>query len=150
MKTALFTNFSNEEFVGFWNGKGRKFGPGQSLYLPDYLAKHFAKHLTNRELLKLGKERDTSPKVKTRPDGTEYIDNEVFNEMFTKAYTPDETEEVAHGGEKKDSIDVQIEAVNKNRQAQSAAVPADDPGAQIIPPVEGDDEDSFENNPNNQ
>lgn len=146
MKTALFTNFSTEDFTGFWNGKGRKFNPGQSLYLPDYLARHFAKHLVNRELLKLGKERDTSPKVKMRADGSEYIDNEVFNEMFNKAYTPDDTDALAPNGEKKDSIDVAIETANKNRSIPE--VPAED--VQVIPPVDGDDEDSFEQNPNNQ
>lgn len=148
MKTALFTNFSTEAFTGFWNGKGRTFNPGQALYLPDYLARHFAKHLTNRELLKLGKERDTSPKVKMRADGTEYIDNEVFNEMFNKAYTPDESDSLAPNGEKKDSIDVAIETANKNRNIPEVATPED---VQIIPPVDGDDDDGFaENNPNNQ
>ncbi len=28
MKTALFTNFSIEEFIGYWNGKPKKFAPG--------------------------------------------------------------------------------------------------------------------------
>lgn len=146
-KTALFTNFSTEDFTGFWNGKGRTFKPGQALYLPDYLARHFAKHLANRELLKLGKERDTSPKVKMRADGTEYIDNEVFNEMFNKAYTPDDIDALAPNGEKKDSIDVAIETANKNRLIPEEA-PAD---VQVIPAVDNDDEDGFgENNPNNQ
>ncbi len=146
-KTALFTNFSTEIFTGFWNGKGRNFNPGQSLYLPDYLARHFAKHLVNRELLKLGKERDTSPKVKMRADGTEYIDNEVFNEMFSKAYTPDDSDALAPNGERKDSIDVAIETANKNRTIPEEA-PAD---VQVIPSVDNDDEDGFgANNPNNQ
>lgn len=126
MKTALFTNFSNEEFIGYWNGKGKKFAPGQSVYMPDYLAKHFAKHLTNRELLKKGLERDTSPKLKTRKDSQgnteEYIDNVNFLELFNKAYTPDGEEEFSA---EKDSIDVQIEVANKNRaeKGQAASLP---------------------------
>ena len=169
MKTALFTNFSNEEFTGFWNGKGKKFAPGQSVYMPDYLAKHFAKHLTNRELLKKGLERDTSPKIKVKPDGTEYIENVNFMELFNKAYTPDGEEEFAA---EKDSIDVQIEVANKNRAKRGeASLPKDVAGEesqarpapsapqeqdptqpQIVDlPVDEEDEASFgDNNPNNQ
>ena len=114
MKTALFTNFTDQEFTGYWDGKGKKFAPGQSLYMPDYLADHFAKHLVNRELLRtsadgtlIHKDGDkmTSPK---KP-------NEVpmFMDLYNKAYTPDETEEL---GSEKDSIDALIGAVNKNRE----------------------------------
>jgi len=119
METALFTNFSSEPFIGYWNGKGKRFEPGQSLYMPDYLAKHFAKHLANRELLRMGLEKDTSPKIKIRPDGTEYVDNIRFTEMFNKAYTVDG--EVANPD--RDSIDVQIEVANRNR-AEKKSEPA--------------------------
>lgn len=118
-KSALFTNFSTDEFIGHWDGKPKKFAAGQSLYMPDYLAKHFAKHLANRELLRMGKERDTSPRHKMRPDGTLYVDNQNFNEMFDKAYTPDETEYL-DAGEKKPDVDALINVANKNRAATSA------------------------------
>ena len=152
MKSALFTNFSSEEFIGYWNGKGKKFAPGQSLYMPDYLAKHFAKHLANRELLKAGKERDTSPKVKIDKDGNERIDNEPFIEMFNKAYTPDETEEL---GDKADDIDTLIEVTNKNReegktdltQVQSQKQDPTKPQIVVPPDFDDTDDDSFENNP---
>jgi len=85
--------------------------------MPDYLARHFAKHLANRELLKKGLEKDTSPKVKVKPDGTEFVDNANFLEMFNKAYTPDEEGVDAE----KDSIDVQIEVANKNRAERKSA-----------------------------
>lgn len=127
MKTALFTNFSKEAFVGYWNGKPKKFAPGQSVYMPDYLARHFAKHLTNRELLRNGLERDTSPKVKIRPDGTEYIDNEKFNELFNKAYMLEKEEQM---GEEADDVDTQISVENKNRRKAKnvTAKGADKPG----------------------
>ena len=54
MKTALwFTNFSNEDFVGVWDTKPKTFKAGKSILLPEYLAKHHAKHLIDRELNKL-------------------------------------------------------------------------------------------------
>lgn len=118
MKTALFTNFTEEEFTGFWDGKGKKFAPGQSLWMPDYLARHFAKHLTNRELLRVdgngnlihkNGEKMTSPK---KPEEVP-----MFMELFNKAYTPDDMDEL---GENKDDIDSLIGAANKNRQAKLA------------------------------
>lgn len=113
MKTALFTNFSNEEFIGFWDGKGKKFEPGQSLYMPDYLAEHFAKHLVNRELLR----RKPDGSLITK-NGDKYVspkrpkDVPVYMELFNKAYTSDELEEL---GEKKDDIDTLINVANKNK-----------------------------------
>lgn len=113
MKTALFTNFSKEEFIGFWNGKGKKFAPGQSLYMQDFLARHFAKHLTNRELLR--KREDGTP---VYPDGEKMTSpkfpeqNPLFMELFNQAYTPDEADEM---GEDKEDVDSLIEVANKNR-----------------------------------
>lgn len=105
MKTALFTNYSSEAFTGYWDGKPKKFAPGQSLYMPDWLARHFARGLANRELIKLGKERSTSPKFPEQvPD---------YMEQFNKAYQPDLDEETL-GGEQ-DSIDTLINVAAKNR-----------------------------------
>lgn len=163
-KTALFTNFSSETFIGGYNGKTKAFAPGQSLYMPARLARHFAKHLTNRELLRV------------KPDGTlVYKDGEkmtspkkpqdvpIFMELFNKAYTPDTEPEDDMLGET-DSIDTQIAVANKNREKRAAeqnakangeapATPkagAQDPNEpQIILPPEddGNDEDSFEGKP---
>jgi|CXWK01.1.fsa_nt_gi hypothetical protein len=125
MKSAQFTNFSTEPFTGFWDGKGKTFAPGKSMYMGDYLAKHFAKHLTNRELLKLGKERSTSPK---RPD-----DVPEFMELFNKAYQAEEEEiEMTDG---RDSLDVEIDMANRNRETEK--------GVQMIDvPDDGEDEES--------
>ena len=76
--------------------------------MPDYLARHFAKHLANRELLKLGKERATSPK---KPEEVP-----EFMEVFNQAYTPDEDVEF---GDNKDAVDVQIAVANRNRQQKA-------------------------------
>lgn len=54
MESKIFLNWSNEEFVGMWDSIPYKFKPGQSVYLEDWKAAHFAKHLTDRELQKAG------------------------------------------------------------------------------------------------
>lgn len=55
MNTAKrFTNFSNEDFIGVWNKEQFKFKAGETMLLQGYLADHFAKHLIDRELGKLG------------------------------------------------------------------------------------------------
>lgn len=164
MKTALFINFTSEPFTGYWNGKAKVFAAGQSVYMPDYLAKHFAKHLANRELLKMGKERDTSPKIKIRADGTEYYDNLSFMEVFDQAYKPEADDELAQA---EDSIDVAIAVANKNRAKDGKAslpkneippvevnprrgAPAQDPNEPqvIVPPADDDDsEESFGSQP---
>ncbi len=144
MKSALFTNFSTQEFVGYWDGKGKKFGPGQSLYMPEYLARHFAKHLANRELLEGAKtnpglERCTSPK---RPD-----DVPEFMALFNRAFTPDETEIDLTGG--KDPVEIQMEVANRNRPQMNAAPEAEEvpTGASMVIQTPADDEDAFEGKP---
>lgn len=120
MKTAQFVNFTSEAFVGYWNGKGRKYPAGASEYMPDYLAQHFAKHLVNRELLR------------TKPDGTLVYPNgdkmtspknpadaPLFMELFNKAYIPDEVDDL---GSMDDGLDALIGAANKNRQDKVAKV----------------------------
>ena len=147
MKTSLFTNFSIEDFIGYWDGKGKTFKAGQSVFMPDYLARHFAKHLSNRELIRNNQERDTSPKIKIDKEGNEYIENERFMAMFNKAYTPDTEEEMNHQG---DPIDVQIEVANKNRQKKETdhrVNEKQDPTQPqiVLPPDEGEDqEEGFE------
>ena len=117
-KTALFTNFTSEEFTGYWDGKAKRFEPGQSLYMPDYLAQHYAKHLVNRELLRTDKhgnltykggDKFTSPK---RPS-----DVPLFMELFNKAYTPQEDKEEIPEGAKGD-VDSIIESTNKNKEKE--------------------------------
>ena len=53
MQAIQFTNFSNETFTHAWDKQEYTFQPGQTIYLQDYLARHFAKHLIDRELNKL-------------------------------------------------------------------------------------------------
>lgn len=54
VKPINFTNFSNEDFVGVYSKKQYRIPKEKTLLLPAELACHFAKHLVNRELHKLG------------------------------------------------------------------------------------------------
>lgn len=115
-KAAAFINWTEEEFTGYWDGKSKTFQPGERKWMPDYLARHLAKHLTNRELLR------------TRPDGTlVHKDGDkmtspkkpeevpMFMNLFNKAYVPDTETDDEELGSKKDDIDALIDAANKNR-----------------------------------
>lgn len=82
-QTALFINATNEAFTGYWNSQAYEFGPAGSkdkpdrLYMEAWKAHHFAKHLTNRELMKVdGGETHTSPK---NPE-----QDPMFMELFNK------------------------------------------------------------------
>jgi len=117
LKTALFTNWTNEDFTGYWDGKGKTISAGKSLWMPDYLAKHFAKHLTNRELLRTDDKGNLVYKNGdkfTSPKKPEQVP--LFTELFNKAYKSDETEEM---GTEKDDIDALIDSANKNKQEKS-------------------------------
>jgi hypothetical protein len=163
MKTALFTNFSDEEFVGFWDGKSKTFKAGQSLWMPDYLAKHFATHLANRELQikypmkdKDGnllfddkgnqKYKEKYPKGETMTSPKKPEEMPIFMKLFNKAYTPDNEDEM---GSEKDDIDTLISTVNKNKQERGLSkeeTPVKDSATEKQEPQE----DWKESDPNKQ
>lgn len=160
MKTAQFTNFSNEEFIGYWDGKPKKFKAGQSVYMPDYLAKHFAKHLTNKELLR--KDENGNPVYK---DGEKFTspkrpqDTPVFMQLFNKAFKVEEDGEDPLGSQG-DDVEALINSANKNHEptadeiaekAQDQKGPQNPNEPQVIVPPDFDeddgDESSFEGKP---
>jgi hypothetical protein len=69
-KAVLFKNWTSEKFSYFgehgviqdencrWNGQAYSFLPGDVKFLPEGIAHHFAKHLTNKVLLAMGKPVD--------------------------------------------------------------------------------------------
>lgn len=54
MKAVSFTNFSNEDFTWKYDGLEYTFTAGQTILIEDFKAEHFAQHLVDRELDKLG------------------------------------------------------------------------------------------------
>lgn len=159
MQNATFHNFSTEAFTGYWNGKPKTFKAGERVYMPAYLAEHFAKHLTNRELIRIGKVAYTSPKNPGQVP--------QFMELFNKAFISDAASESQNELEA-EIASVQGTAPSANialkprepvanaspaaAQAAAAIAPTENeleiedvgPGkqAQIITPPEGDDDDS--------
>lgn len=93
MSNATFYNFDSESFTGYWNGKAKTFKAGAKQLMPAWLAEHFAKHLTNKVLIREGKETSTSPK---KP-----LDVPEFMALFTKAFIP---EAKIEGGNEIDDI----------------------------------------------
>jgi len=142
MKTALFTNFSTEKFIGYWNGKGKTYLPGKSEYMPDYLAAHYAKHLTNRELLRTNLEGsliyENGDKM-TSPKNPEQVP--LYMELYNKAYTPDEIEDVVS---QEDDVDTLINVAQKNRKQINSEDKSPTPQNNNVIP---DDEEEFAEKP---
>ncbi len=135
LRQALFFNFTAKPFTGYWGGKGRTFKAGEKMYMEEWRARHYAKHLTNQVLLEMGKENSTSPKFPEQvPD---------FINLFNKAciVEPDQDE----NQNESDLINKQHdEQPSSNIPGKPAKVPTivDDKEPQIIKGP--DDEDDFE------
>jgi hypothetical protein len=54
VKSVLFKNFTDEEFVCSWDGTPYRFPAGKEMYVEDWKAEHFAKHLVDRVMHKQG------------------------------------------------------------------------------------------------
>lgn len=131
MKTALFHNFTKSSFTGYWDGKPHTFKAGEKKYMPEYLAMHFAKHLTNQVLLEKGGkyENYTSPKNPSQVP--------QFKELFDKACIVEEDQEDV------DEATVETDVANKPLpKAEKSKGPGKE--AQVITPPEGDDDENFE------
>lgn len=161
MTNATFHNFTDKPFTGWWNGKAKTFPAGARQYMPAYLAEHFAKHLTNQELIANKKEVYVSPKNPGQvPE---------FMAVFKKAFIPDTAsasgseidQEIASAAVPSMSINVQkpkvieqgpaaalADAASKEPAAEMELGPGKD--AQIINgPAGGDDDESgFDHNAN--
>ena len=103
------------------------FAPKEKKFMPAYLAQHFAKHLTNRELQRMGLDSECSPKA---PE-----DAPMFNKLFRTAYIRERT---LPGGKKNSLVDM-VEAVDRNFKEEVApeiaAIPKVDALAPDAPPI---------------
>lgn len=63
MKAIKFVNFSDETFIGKYDGEAFTYEPGKEEWLPSGIAMLFAKHLIDREINKLA---DLEPDEKKR------------------------------------------------------------------------------------
>jgi hypothetical protein len=129
MKTALFHNFTNKPFTGYWDGKAKTFQAGERKYMPQWQAEHYAKHLANQVLLEQGKETATSPKFPEQAP--------LFLELFNKAciVEADETDQ--------SETDLNIDIANK--PAPEGPTVVDKQAPQIVhSPDENEDDGDFE------
>lgn len=104
MPVACFYNFSDFEFTWGWGGEVMTFAPKEKKFMPAFLAQHFAKHLVNRELHRMGLDHETSPKA---PE-----DQPTFYKLFKTAYIRERT---LPGGKRNSLVDM-VNAVDKNFQ----------------------------------
>lgn len=82
-QATLFTNWTEEEFTWNWNGQPWTFKAGENKWMDSHLAKHFAKHLTNREIINADKSINS-------PEWNEY-NKKCFGETI-KAESPEKLE----------------------------------------------------------
>ncbi len=118
MKSLKFINFTDKTFTGWWDGKSRKFKPGESLSLPAYLAEHYAKHLVNWELLRVDEKGELIHKngdKMTSPKFPKQVP--LFMELFNRACMPEEVESEEIGGPE-DDVDAIVDSINKNKGNQ--------------------------------
>lgn len=54
MEAKQFHNFTGTDFTWKWDGIPYTFKAGQTMFLEDFKAEHFAKHLIDRELNVMG------------------------------------------------------------------------------------------------
>lgn len=139
MTTALFHNFTDKPFTGYWNGKPKTFKAGAQVYMEAYLAEHYAKHLVNSILIARGEFTSTSPKKPTEVP--------KFMELFSKACIIDE--ETDEQDEAETSTDLlnrrpissDVDAPSAKVAPKVATVVDKEPPQVIGPNVEDDDED---------
>ena len=93
MKSVLFYNWTEEDFTWSWDSVPFEFKAGDKLYVQDYLAEHFAKHLVDRELLKQGLRTD------------HFSRQELINKCI-----------VNRDAKEQSAVKVQQEILNKNNQ----------------------------------
>jgi hypothetical protein len=131
MKTALFHNFTDKPFTVYWNGKPQVFKAGEQKYMPEYLAEHFAKHLTNQVLIENKDVTSTSPK---HPDQVPKF-MELFNRACIKDKSADEGDEAAF----------QIELANRGRTPSSdIETPTLSSAPQIVEAPDADEDENSE------
>lgn len=85
MKALQFCNFSDEPFVGKFDGMEHPaIAPGESIYLEDFKAELFAKHLIDREINRMSDERMKAGKEALRTDD-KVLRAELLSKCFPSA-----------------------------------------------------------------
>jgi hypothetical protein len=80
MKAIKFKNFTKESFTHTWDSVPYTFKPNQEMYMEDWKAEHFAKHLIDRELNKIGALTNDQVKIAEMKKKCLIPDEEVVSE----------------------------------------------------------------------
>lgn len=112
MKAIKFTNITKEDFSHTWDGDQYDFKAGETIMLPDHLAKHFAKHLANRHFNgeKAPKNGDHIAFANKCLASTEIEANTEDKLNATMAQTPSEKKTSITSKESTNAVDVPVKA----------------------------------------
>lgn len=103
--SVVFKNWSSETFSWTWDGVAYTFKPGLEMYMQDYLANHFAKHLADREMIRSGMDLN----YRTRPE----------RQAFIEKCFPVETPVIVQD----DETQAEVENMNRNADVEVAVPP---------------------------
>lgn len=130
MNAVIFRNFTSKPFTGRWDGVEYNFAAGQEMYMEGWKANHFAKHLIDRELTRLGemtnnqeRRSELLAKAVIIPDG-EVPEGEILdrNSRSQEAPPPDEEENVEEDAPASDDE----ENVDETDEEEEAPTPLSD------------------------
>jgi len=102
---VLFTNWSKEDFTHQWDSVEYTFKAGQSTYIQDYLARHFAKHLAQRECNRINV----------------LFTDRKFKEFYDKCFVGEAIE-----AETPLKLEVELEKANEKVEAKPKAKPEEE------------------------
>lgn len=125
---VLFKNFSDEEFIGQWDGVKYRFPKGREMFVEAYKAVHFAKHLVDREVQKLTKKnKDGETVYRTVNDPI----RRKYEAMALPEGVAQHEVEKQGQGMSSDIVDPSESAMNKNKELEQKA-----PAEPVAKPVE--------------
>lgn len=108
MEAKQFINFTNEDFTWSYGGMAYTFKPNQPMFLENYKADHFAKHLIDRELNKMGVPTNNVAE-RAKLEKKCFPSDEVVTPL--EALNIEETKKVAKKKAKK--VEVEFEELNE-------------------------------------
>jgi hypothetical protein len=119
MKSVLFKNFTDRTFTWQWNSVSYTFKPHQEIFLEDWLAEHFAKHLIDDEInhMNIGV-KDAEKQIRTN---SVPVRAEIYAKII---FQQDDSEEV-------DQNQMTTELLNKNKPVPPHLPQPDQPSSSI-------------------
>lgn len=127
----LFTNWLKETFIGVWAKEKQTFTPGQSIWVENWKAKHYAKHLVTQYFNSTDEKTDHFTRKELEEkciSGKEEVGSNIESEIYNKnkevpSKVPTETPPVNAPG-------IPEETVPSIPQPDSPPLPAEDKGGE--------------------